>query len=293
MTDTTRNFLYLSDLDHTLFQSLRADDRGEHPMAVNGAGEPSSFARKDQKDLFEMMTQTGVIIPVTARSHIQMERVTGWKTGQDYDLAITDIGATLILRDNRGDGQWHAVESWHNSYTDEMSLRSDRLLRDYQMLTDTLLPEAGFSDSAEVGIIRCGKLDLPLYLTISITADKDRYSSEITQKVLDLIAIPLMKMRGMYSLHASDSEICLWPNFVSKSIAVERLKDMIKSGIVADEKLDRALTYLDLGNRSIVATGDSVSDIEFMNSAHFIMMPTHSPISNLLNSGVERAFTGY
>lgn len=280
-------FLYLSDLDHSLFQSLKSDDRGNTPMTVNQDGEPHGFAREDQKDLFEMMKRTGVIVPVTARSHQQMERVSGWQTGQDYDLAITDIGATLLMRDNQGDGQWHAIDKWHEQYLDEISLRTPTLIRDYQMAKDTLLPEAGLSDSVQVDLIALGKRRLPLYFAFAVKGDN---AGDKVEYILERFAKPIAKLSGIYHLHVTESLICLWPDFISKGQAVERFKEVLKTGL-DDERLDRALTYLDLSDRTIITVGDNVTDVEFMKHGHFAMAPKNSDIITHMSDVATKLMT--
>lgn len=268
-------FLFLSDLDHTLFQSQRADATGTLAMTVDAEGKPHGYARQDQQDLFAMMIEHGVVIPVTARSHQQMERVTGWITGQDYDLAITDLGANLLLRDNNGDGLWHAVESWSEPYVQAANARTPTLVRDYQLLTETFLPHSQLSEQIEVDLIRFGKLDIPLYITLSVKGEGET----LLQEAVERFAKPLAKLSGIYTLHVSENVVCLWPDYVSKASAVSRLIQLAVEGS-SDIKLNLALNYLNLNERSIITMGDSATDAEFMLLGNMMLTPTKSEIAS-------------
>lgn len=280
---STSPFLYLADLDHTLFQTKRSDERGTQPMAVNATGEDVSFARPDQMMLYEMMKNTGVVVPVTARSHIQIERVSGWSTNMAYDLAITDLGASLLLRDNQGDGEWQAIESWHEIHLDTLSERTPRLVRDFQLLKDTLMPESVYADSVHVDLVAMGKLRLPFYIAISLKSKEDEELAPLMKGLLEDFGKPFCRMAGRYRLHVTENTICFWPDFVTKGSAVTRLLDMIKHGC-QDEKLDRALTYLSLSDSPIVTLGDSTTDIEFMRHGNFMLTPQGSQLSRIIES---------
>lgn len=277
-------FLFLSDLDHTLFQSHRADATGTLAMTVDAQGNPHGYARQDQQDMFAMMIEEGIVVPVTARSHQQMERVTGWVTGQDYDLAITDLGANLLLRDNNGDSLWHAVESWSEPYVAIAKERTPRLVRDYQLLTETFLPQAEMSEQVEVDLIRFGKLDIPLYITLSLKGD----AFGLLHEVVERFAKPLAKLSGIYTLHVSENVVCLWPDYVSKASAVTRLLAIAAEGS-SDTKFNLALNYLNLTERSIVTMGDSATDAEFMLLGHMMLTPTNSEIAGQVKAAQPSA----
>ena len=277
-------FLFLSDLDHTLFQSHRSDATGTLAMTVDAQGNSHGYARQDQQDLFAMMIEQGIVVPVTARSHQQMERVTGWITGQDYDLAITDLGANLLLRDNNGDGLWHGIEAWSEPYAAIAKKRTPTLIRDYQLLTDTFLPQAEMADQVEVDLIRFGKWDIPLYITLSLKGE----STALLHQVVERFAKPLAKLSGIYTLHVSENVVCLWPDYVSKASAVTRLLDIAAQGS-SDPQLNSALNYLNLTERSIVTMGDSATDAEFMLLGHMMLTPTNSEIAGQVKAAQPSA----
>lgn len=279
-------FLILTDLDHTLFQSLRSDPMGVYPMAVNKEGEDHGFARQDQKEMFTAMKYMGNIIPVTARSHQQMERVFAWETGQEFDMALTDLGANLLVRDNTGDAKWHVIESWQAQSRALLEPNTAQLLRDYQLLNDTFLPEAGLSEAVQVDLVAMGNLSLPLYFALVV---KD-FNLATVEYVVEHFAKPLVKMTGLYSLHVTNNIIALWPRSISKGQSVARFLELIKSGS-DDEMLSRALDSLNLEGRSVITMGDNMTDIEFMKHGDMMITPGKSSIGTHLVDHAQKLMT--
>jgi hydroxymethylpyrimidine pyrophosphatase-like HAD family hydrolase len=279
-------FLILTDLDHTLFQSLRSDPMGVFPMAVNKEGEDHGFARQDQKDMFTAMKNMGNIIPVTARSHQQMERVFAWETGQEFDMALTDLGANLLVRDNTGDAKWHAIESWQSESRALLEQNTANLLRDYQLLKDTFLTEAGLSDTVQVDLIAMGNLNVPLYFAMVV---KDSQAKTV-EHISEHFAKPLVKLTKRYNLHITNNIIALWPRAISKGQSVTRLFEIIKSGS-QDELLASALESLNLEGRSVITVGDNMTDVEFMQHGDMMITPSKSSIGNHLASHAQSLMT--
>jgi len=277
MLNAAPTFVYYSDLDHTLFQSLKSDAAGIHPMTEDSKGAQQGYARPDQQHLFNLMTGNGYVIPVTARSHEQMERVTGWVTGREYDLALTDLGATLLVRDNNGDAQWHAVERWQDEYLSQVQANIRRLTKDYEQI-ESRLRDADLLESIRIDMIQLGKLHLPLYIVLSVTHDDPERVKELQQICRVRFAEPIARMAGAYVLHETADSVCLWPTFVSKGKAVKRLQQALVEGL-GDSRFDRARDFLNIQNPVNVCIGDSITDLEFMQNGHFMMAPTQSPIA--------------
>jgi hypothetical protein len=91
------------DLDDTLFQTARKIDApGWHPEAatvgaVDKAGRPLSYMLPAQRELFEALSETFELIPVTGRTESAFERVAlPWRS-----LAVLHHGA--VVRDASGD----------------------------------------------------------------------------------------------------------------------------------------------------------------------------------------------
>lgn len=283
MSNTTQPIVYFSDLDHTLFQSLASDARGVTPMAVNGKGEDHSYARRDQQALFAQMIETGIVVPVTARSHEQLERVKGFVTGRAYDLALTDLGASLLVRDNNGDGQWHAVSAWTEHYLPMVNPHIRRLTKDYETIEDWIR-NSDLAGQVHIDLIQLGKLHLPLYIVLTVNADVESLAEKVAQ-VRHRFAEPIARATGKYGIHETEGQICLWPTFVSKGMAVQRLQVALREGL-GDPRFDRARDFLSLEGAVTFGVGDSTTDIEFMQHADFMIVPKKAQISCLLDAQV-------
>lgn len=270
-------FVYYTDLDHTLFQSLKSDAAGSHLMTEDAKGAAQGYAREDQHQLFNLMQGSGHIIPVTARSHEQIERVKGWVTDREYDLALTDLGATLLVRDNNGDAQWHAVEAWQEEYLPKVQANIMRLTKDYEQI-ESRLRDAGLLDSIRIDMIQLGKLHLPLYIVLSVTHDDPERAKELQKQCRVRFAEPIARMTGSYVLHETPDSVCLWPTFVSKGKAVKRLQKALVEGL-GDSRFDRARDFMNIQNPVNICIGDSITDLEFMQNGDFMMAPAKSPIA--------------
>lgn len=285
MTQSASPLVYFTDLDHTLFQSLASDPRGTVPMAVNAKEEDHGFARADQQALFNQMISSGIVIPVTARSHEQLERVNGFVTGQPYDIALTDLGASLLVRDNNGDGLWHAIVSWTESYLQFAHPHIRRLTKDYEIIEDWVR-NSELSGQVQIDLIQLGKLHLPLYIVLTVKGEEDVKAQNVSC-VRRRFAEPIARATGKYQIHETEGQICLWPTFVSKGIAVERLQKALRDGL-GDERFDRARDYLNLGASVSMGVGDSTTDLEFMRHTDFMVVPKTSQISTILNAQVVK-----
>jgi hypothetical protein len=277
MSDTNSPFVYYTDLDNTLFQNLKTDAAGSYPMTEDSKGAPQGYARHDQHQMLNLMVGSGYVIPVTARSHEQMERVNGWVTGREYDIALTDLGATLLVRDNNGDGQWHAVERWQDEYLSKVQGNIRRLTKDYEQI-ENWLRDADLSSSIRIDMIQLGKLHLPLYIVLSVTHDDPERVQELQKLCRVRFAEPVARATGSYVLHETKDSICLWPTFVSKGAAVKRLQKALVEGL-DDSRFDRARDFMGIKNPVNVCIGDSITDLEFMQNGHFMMAPAQSPIA--------------
>lgn len=277
----SKKFLILTDLDNTLFQSKDADPTGEKPMTTDKDGAHHGFSRKDQIDLFDAMKGLGCVIAVTARSHSQMERVSGWSTGADFDLALTDLGINLLYRKNTAkpkEDQWIPVTAWSDHYKDDLKSHTSKMIKDYQLLKGGFIPDAGLADSVRVDLIALGKMSVPLYFSISLTEG----STVDIDYVLERVAKPLAALSGIYSLNIKDNVICFWPSFVSKGSAVKRLIELINNGD-KDADLKKLSRQIGLKNPTVMTVGSSLSDYEFMRHGDILISPKGSPIVNSLD----------
>ncbi len=271
--------LFLSDLDHNLFQSKRVDADGVHPMTVNKDNVAHCFATPAQAALLNLMTENAFCVAVTARNPSQMMRVTGWNTRQRHDLALTDLGMTLLYRVDKG--EWEPVSLWSEPYLREAKARMHGIQVDFAQLRDDLL--ANWSADGEgklpvkLNMVYCHEApDVPYYFVLQVEKKHQHVISPAD--VRGLAKTFLDECQGDYFYHESDNTFAFWPTYVSKYKAVQRLLEWFEDEI-DDSRLEQARR--EKGQHDLVMTsGDSLSDMAFMKTGHFWMAPTFSQISN-------------
>lgn len=270
--------LFLSDLDHNLFQSKRVDAEGVHPMTVNKDGMAHCFATPAQKALLGLMTQNAFCVAVTARNPDQMMRVTGWETRQRHDLALTDLGMTLLHRVDKG--EWEPVSLWSEPYLREAKAIMHGVQVDFAQLSDDL--QAHWADDEngkrpiKLKMVYCHEdPEVPYYFVMQV--EKPYVHAIRPSDVRAIAKVFLSECQGDYFYHESENTYAFWPTYVSKYKAVQRLMEWLEEG-VDDARIEQA--RLEKGRHDLVlSSGDSLSDMSFMKAAHFWMAPTISQIS--------------
>jgi len=262
--------LFLSDLDHTLFQSHRLDKTGDHPMTRKRDGSSHCFANRAQKALLDMMMTNAFCMAVTARNIDQMRRVCGWDTQQKHDLALTNLGMTLMYRCENG--EWEIVESWSDPYLLEARKRAKTVTGDANTYISLL---EKYEKGWEMKLVYCDQDESVPYYVEFVQKDKD-------QRPLnpDAVREEASCLQGSYLVNIDDNKISLWPTYVSKKTAVKRLLSLLECGS-EDPRLN-AVTE-EIGDVDLVlSAGDSVSDLGFMQVADFMLVPRQSQIFKLI-----------
>lgn len=285
-----RDVLFLSDLDNCLFQSLRANDSGIHPMTFKASGEAHCFATDAQNTLFNLLKPRAFCVAVTARTPQQMQRTTGWAPEHANQLALTDHGATLLYRNVEDSLIWTELNAWSDAYHEAAKVCEDPLERDKDLL-EKHLPQLLIPAHASA------KLDLsysfggavPFYLTLQIKGLK----REEIGSVMDLMKIQLepvlQRLEGNYLLHLNDYTLAFWPTYVTKEKAALRLIEALKTGI-GDDRFDKAAA--EAGPIALKLTaGDSHSDVPFMRLGDFMLTPAVSPIAAQAYAHAQRHMT--
>lgn len=276
----TKGFLVITDLDNTLFQSHENDPSGLLPMSTDRDGKNHGYSRKDQSDLLSGLLSIGRIIPVTSRSHSQVERISGWKTGSDFDVAISDLGANLLYRkntENPDKDEWIAVKAWSDLYKNDIEKHNIKMIKDYKLIMGEIIPEAGLSSEVRVDLIALGKAAVPLYFSMSV----DPGSSVGIDYIMDRFATPISTLSGIYSLEKKGNTICFLPKFISKNKAVERLLEMIRDG-VKDPDLRRIVKSLNAKESTVMTVGSDIADHEFMKLGDIMVLSGKSPLAKKL-----------
>jgi hypothetical protein len=96
----------LVDLDDTLFQTLRkcppdVPEGALTPLGFARDGSPLSYATPRQMSFIAWLSETALLVPVTARSRDALERV---RIG--FDAAICAHGGMVLARDGRPEPEW-------------------------------------------------------------------------------------------------------------------------------------------------------------------------------------------
>lgn len=273
-----RDVLFLSDLDHCLFQSKRVDPRGAHPMTIKKDGAAHCFATDAQTALLSLLAPRSIWVAVTARTPEQMARTTGWRPEHNHQLALVNHGATLLYRTDC-EGSWEEISVWGEQYIAQALSREKDLLWDVQLLRDRLamlVTPAGSQLDLSINPL-VGKT--PLYFSLQIKkapgldADTVMRTLRESQEFRSVIS----GMRLNYVHHHNDNTLGFWPSYVGKRKAVDRLLAAFKSGL-NDHRFMRACS--EVGKISLTLTaGDSHSDVPFMSLGDFMLTPTGSPIA--------------
>lgn len=280
--------LFLTDLDHNLFQSLRVDSEGLYPMTVNKTGKPHCYATKAQLALMQLMMRNAFCVAVTARTPEQMMRVTGWSTNQEHNLALTDLGMTMLYRHKMG--EWQIIEEWSEPYLAKARSLSLGLQVDFDQFQKTLNDHLSeYEGRLSYNLNFCHEdMDVPFYFLAQQT-EKNTECQIPVDVVRAACKQFLDECQGEYFYHESEGTFAMWPSYVSKFLAVERLMSAFDEGM-EDERFE--LAREEKGRTDLVlASGDSMSDLPFMQMAHFWLAPGLSQISTMLMPDQVMPFT--
>lgn len=284
-----RKILFLADLDHNLFQSKRVNSQGTKPMTVNKDGEAHCFATQAQQTLLDLMTSNAYCIPVTARTPAQMMRVTGWHVSHDYQLALCDLGMTLLYR--HGSGPWEPIEAWSSELLETAADKARSLENDFSQFQVDLVVDLCPSTPKRLKFVMntCFEnADVPFYFLAQQAnkSEEGRINPELIRKVCGRF---MDQRPGRYFYHESDGTHALWPTYIGKGQAVSRLMTLLENGM--DDPRFEAFRA-EMGSIDLVlASGDSLSDLPFMQAADYWMAPSKSQISSLVAPPLDAPFT--
>lgn len=281
--------LFLADLDHNLFQSLRVDPDGVYPMTVNKNGEPHCYATVQQAALFDLMSEGSFCVAITARTAEQMQRVTGWSTKQMHDLVLCDLGMTLLYRfDN---GPWSEIEAWSSGYLESARQVSQVASVDFDQFKTGL---QAYLNTDEKPVLSCSMNncyqsdDVPFYF-LATMKDKNGGSEAQTAAVRHFCQAFMDARPGRYFYHESEGTFSLWPTYVGKELAASRLIEAFHQGFDDDRFM---AAKAEMGSIDLIITsGDSLSDMPFMHKGDFWLSPTRSQITDLVSPPRDKPFS--
>ncbi|WP_085918263.1 hypothetical protein [Halomonas sp. CSM-2] len=239
--------ILLTDLDDTLFASERSlpiDAERVQLAAVDGNGAPLSFQTHQQRTLWELLSGAAdFIIPVTGRTSYALDRVA---LSFPRNYAVVSHGALVI-------SEGHVLPAWQTRlapHLDEAYLAIGRAYADLSEALQREVPHLQFT------LRQLEDLSVPVYLSIKATGELP----EVAHTLLSQVA----QAHGL-SLHANTRNAALRPSYTSKSEACRFL---------LEEELYRQ------PEDTIIAIGDSLSDLPFMTHSDMAMMPTGSQVWN-------------
>lgn len=240
----TRKVIYLTDLDDTLFCSPRKVTGTPGPAVTTATNGHHSHMGPAQRDLFDLMRETGEVIPVTARSSDAFGRV---HLEFGTRRAILANGAILLDETGAPDPDWFAL-------TSRVGHAAASRMRD---MMATITEEYG--DAVRSWIVH--ESGAPVYLCTKMNEGEP----EEIAAVLVEIGVLLFERYGLsdFQQHVNGNNLSLTPWEISKRAACDHL-------------LSR------LGDRSdltVIGVGDSLTDLPFMGLCDFMMTPTRSQIA--------------
>lgn len=239
-----RRYLYLTDLDDTLFTSrgkLTGPAGAPVTTATNGK---HGYMSQAHEGLFELMRRTGEIIPVTARSSEAFARV-----HVDFGTrrSVLANGAVILDRDGAPDKGWL-------DHTSGLGRAAETVMTE---MLGTITEEYG--SAVRSWIVR--EYGAPVYLCAKMnTDDPDQVSVSLTE--MGMLLAERFDLSG-FQPHVNGNNLSLTPMGISKRAACEHL-------------------IAHLGDRSgtvLVGAGDSLTDLPFMGLCDFMMIPSASQIA--------------
>lgn len=246
--------IYLTDLDDTLFRSLRKHPGTEGLTRVTTATNGHhGHMNPAQRGLFAALRATGAVIPVTARSTDAFARVHldfGTRRG------ILANGAVLLDAEGAPDPDWLA-------HTARIGRGVAPLMLDMLALV-----RAEFGDAARTWIVE--EYGAPVYFCVKMNAPEEG-------AIEDGIAAARELLTGRFDLadmwpHVNGNNLAFTPNGISKRDACIHLIDRLG----------------DRDGSPLIGIGDSVTDLPFMGLCDFLITPCGSQITKLMGSRPDR-----
>lgn len=233
----------LVDLDDTLFQTLGKcppDVPAEAlaPIGYARDGAPLSYATPRQMSFLSWLSDSTLLVPVTARSRDALDRVR-----IDWTRAVCAHGGLILDGSGAPDPRWHermAAEA--GAHATSLSALSQRIL-----------------DEAPGASLRVRVLEeegLPLY----VLAKHPDGDAEALAAAIDRV-VP--EVPAGWTVHRNGNNAAFLPPFLGKQHAVEFLLPELRR------------QYPDA---PVIGIGDSLTDAPFMALCDFAMMPSRSQL---------------
>jgi hypothetical protein len=233
----------LVDLDDTLFQTLGkcppdVPVEALAPIGYARDGAPLSYATPRQLSFLSWLSDSTLLVPVTARSRDALDRVR-----IDWTCAICAHGGLILDANGRADPRWH----------ERMAAAAEAHAGTLADLSRRVLDE-GREAALRVRILE--EDGVPLYvLAKHPEGDAEALAGVIGQVVTD---VP-----SGWTVHLNGNNAAFLPPFLGKQHAVAFLLPELRS------------RYPDA---PVIGIGDSLTDAPFMALCDFAMMPSRSQL---------------
>lgn len=242
----------LVDLDDTLFQT-----RGKCPpdvaadrltaLGFDREGEPLSFATPRQMRFLEWLSDTTLLVPVTARSLDALRRVR-----IPFTAAICAHGGVILDDHGQVDGAWAALianeAKAHAADLDALSVMiADQARRSGTRINVRVLTEAG----------------VPLYVLAKHAAGDAAALNAVVDGAIS-------ELPSGWTGHRNGNNVALMPPYLGKQHAVAHLLPALR------------VRHPDA---PILGIGDSLTDAPFMAACDFAMLPTSSQLAGAILRG--------
>ena len=236
--------IYLTDLDDTLFSSMRKAVGPVGPAVTTAKNGHHSHMSPAQEGLFDLMRSTGEVIPVTARSSDAFARV-----HLDFGTkrAILANGAVILGPDGQPDQDWLA-------YTAGIGRSSERVM---EGMVAAITEE--FGEAARSWVVM--EHGAPIYFCVKMNLENPEEIRTGLMQATELLE-DRFELAG-FQHHVNGNNLSFTPNGISKRDACLHLIPQ-------------------LGDRSgltLVGAGDSNTDLPFMSLCDHLITPKGSQIA--------------
>jgi hydroxymethylpyrimidine pyrophosphatase-like HAD family hydrolase len=248
--------IFLTDLDDTLFSSMRKAVGPVGPAVTTAKNGHHSHMSPAQEGLYDLMRAAGEVIPVTARSSDAFARV-----HLDFGTkrAILANGAVILGPDGKPDQDWL-------TYTSGIGRSAERVM---EGMVASITEE--FGETSRSWVVT--EYGAPIYFCVKMNLEDPEEIRVGLMQAAELLA-DRFDLEG-FQHHVNGNNLSFTPNGISKREACLHLIPQ-------------------LGERSaitLMGVGDSNTDVPFMSLCDHLITPSGSQIAGrvLLRSQVGEA----
>lgn len=234
----------LVDLDDTLFQTLGKCPRDVPPEALAPIGyardgEPLSYATPRQLSFLAWLSESTLLVPVTARSRDALDRVR-----IDWTRAICAHGGVVLDAAGKADANWRArIAGQVDAHAEALAMLAGEV--------------AARSDGTALRVRILEEDSLPLYLLVKHESGDAGALAAVVERVAP-------KVPSGWTVHRNGNNAAFMPPFLGKQHAVAYVMPELRR---------------QFPDFPVIGIGDSLTDAPFMALCDFAMMPTGSQLA--------------